>query len=170
MPLSLRNKPPIRILSLPKIKHATFSMGRGEARVHVILQTNGNVADASGALPPADAPRWSRGLLAHARFALAARGFILDLEMRGGTMFLNPALSAALDCISERADDVRRAVYAGLRRAVRRRRQRRAPHRTSPLEPARGQRRRRSLFRHAQPTRRGPATPTMDLLRFAMAG
>jgi hypothetical protein len=68
--------------STSQIKRATFSMGRGEARVHVILQTNGNVATLVALCRPQMRAVVARAL-AHARFALAARGFVLDLEMRG---------------------------------------------------------------------------------------
>ncbi len=68
--------------SASQIKRATFSMGRGEARVHVILQTNGNVATLVALCRPQMRTVVARAL-AQARFALAARGFVLDLETRG---------------------------------------------------------------------------------------
>jgi hypothetical protein len=81
VPLSLRIERRFAY-SASQIKRATFSMGRGEARVHVILQTNGNVATLVALCRPQMRTVVARAL-AHARFALAARGFILDLEMRG---------------------------------------------------------------------------------------
>jgi hypothetical protein len=81
VPLSLRIE---RRFAHPasQIKRATFSMGRGEARVHVILQTNGNVATLVALCRPQMRTVVARAL-AQARFALAARGFVLDLETRG---------------------------------------------------------------------------------------
>ena len=84
-------------------------------------------------------------------------------------MFLNPALSAALDRISERADDVRRAFTPGSVRSIRRRCNGAGRLRLH-ARPARGQRSRRPLFRHAQPTRRGWLHPRWIVYRFAMAG
>jgi hypothetical protein len=81
VPLSLRIERRFAY-SASQIKRATFSMGRGEARVHVILQTNGNVATLVALCRPQMRAVVARAL-AHARFALAARGFVLDLEMRG---------------------------------------------------------------------------------------
>lgn len=81
VPLSLRIERRFAY-SASQIKRATFSMGRGEARVHVILQTNGNVATLVALCRPQMRTVVARAL-AHARFALAARGFVLDLEMRG---------------------------------------------------------------------------------------
>jgi hypothetical protein len=81
VPLSLRIERRFAY-SASQIKRATFSMGRGEARVHVILQTNGNAATLVALCRPQMRAVVARAL-AHARFALAARGFVLDLEMRG---------------------------------------------------------------------------------------
>jgi hypothetical protein len=81
VPLSLRIERRFAHSAL-QIKRATFSMGRGEARVHVILQTNGNVATLVALCRPQMRTVVARAL-AQARFALAARGFILDLETRG---------------------------------------------------------------------------------------
>ena len=81
VPLSLRIERRFAY-SATQIKRATFSMGRGEARVHVILQTNGNVATLVALCRPQMRTVVARAL-AHARFALAARGFAFDLEMRG---------------------------------------------------------------------------------------
>jgi|HubBroStandDraft_4_1064222.scaffolds.fasta_scaffold128654_2 hypothetical protein len=68
--------------SASHVRRATFSMGRGAARVHVVLQTNGNVATLVALCRPQ-----MRGLvaraLAQARFALATRGVLLDYETRG---------------------------------------------------------------------------------------
>jgi hypothetical protein len=63
-------------------KRATFSMGRGEARVHVILQTNGNVATLVALCRPQMQTVVARAL-AQARYALAARGFVLDIHSQG---------------------------------------------------------------------------------------
>jgi hypothetical protein len=81
VPLSLRIE---RRFAHPtsQIKRATFSMGRGEARVHVILQTNGNVATLVALCRPQMRSVVARAL-AQARFALAARGFVLDLDSAG---------------------------------------------------------------------------------------
>jgi hypothetical protein len=68
--------------STSHVKRATFSMGRGEARVHVILQTNGNVATLVALCRPQMRGVVARAL-AHARFALASRGVLLDFETRG---------------------------------------------------------------------------------------
>lgn len=81
VPLSLRIERRFAY-SASQIKRATFSMGRGEARVHVILQTNGNVTTLVALCRPQMRTVVARAL-AHARFALAVRGFVLDLEMRG---------------------------------------------------------------------------------------
>lgn len=66
--------------STTRIERATFSMGRGAARVHVILQTNGNVATLVALCRPEMRTVVARAL-AQARFALATRGFVLDLQM-----------------------------------------------------------------------------------------
>ena len=68
--------------STSHVKRATFSMGRGAARVHVILQTNGNVATLVALCRPQMRGVVARAL-AQARFALAARGVLLDYETRG---------------------------------------------------------------------------------------
>jgi hypothetical protein len=68
--------------STAHVKRATFSMGRGGARVHVILQTNGNVATLVALCRPQMRDVVARAL-AQARFALAARGVLLDFETRG---------------------------------------------------------------------------------------
>ncbi|HLY03943.1 MAG TPA: hypothetical protein VKR56_15770 [Candidatus Cybelea sp.] len=68
--------------SASHVKRATFSLGRGEARVHVILQTNGNVATLVALCRPQMRTVVARAL-AQARFALAARGFVVDVDSRG---------------------------------------------------------------------------------------
>ncbi|MFY9739056.1 MAG: hypothetical protein WAK11_08365 [Candidatus Cybelea sp.] len=68
--------------STPQVRRATFSMGRGAARVHVILQTNGNVATLVALCRPQMRGVVARAL-AQARFALAKRGVLLDYETRG---------------------------------------------------------------------------------------
>jgi hypothetical protein len=65
-----------------QVKRATFSMGRGAARVHVILQTNGNVATLVALCRPQMRGVVARAL-AQARFALATRGVLLDFETQG---------------------------------------------------------------------------------------
>jgi hypothetical protein len=64
------------------VKRATFSMGRGAARVHVILQTNGNVANLVALCRP-DMETIVARALAQAGLALARRGFAIDLRVRG---------------------------------------------------------------------------------------
>ena len=68
--------------STPQVRRATFSMGRGAARVHVILQTNGNVATLVALCRPQMRGVVARAL-AQARLALATRGVLLDCETRG---------------------------------------------------------------------------------------
>jgi hypothetical protein len=68
--------------SKPPLRRATFSMGRGLARVHVILQTNGSNATLVALCRPE-----MRGVVARAlgqaRFALAARGLVVDVRNGG---------------------------------------------------------------------------------------
>ncbi|MBV9028552.1 MAG: hypothetical protein JO311_08045 [Candidatus Eremiobacteraeota bacterium] len=62
-------------------RRATFSIGRGNARVHVLLQTNGGTA----ALVALCSPAYSRHVsqaLAQARRSLAARGVVAGLHLR----------------------------------------------------------------------------------------
>jgi hypothetical protein len=68
--------------STSHLRRATFSMGRGAARVHVILQTNGNVATLVALCRPQMRGVVARAL-AQARLALATRGVLLDCETRG---------------------------------------------------------------------------------------
>ena len=68
--------------STSHVRRATFSMGRGAARVHVILQTNGNVATLVALCRPQMRGVVARAL-AQARLALATRGVLLDHETRG---------------------------------------------------------------------------------------
>jgi hypothetical protein len=65
-----------------QVKRATFSMGRGAARVHVILQTNGNVATLVALCRPQMRGIVARALV-QARVALSTRGVLLDFETRG---------------------------------------------------------------------------------------
>lgn len=62
-------------------RRATFSMGRGGARVHVLVQTNGGAAALVALCPPAYSRQVSRAL-AQARRSLAARGVVADLHLR----------------------------------------------------------------------------------------
>ncbi|HYL26333.1 MAG TPA: hypothetical protein VEW74_00795 [Candidatus Nitrosotalea sp.] len=67
----------------PAPKRATFSMGRGGARVHVILQTS-QAGIVLLALCRPDMRAVVAGALAQARTALAARGIALDVTpLRG---------------------------------------------------------------------------------------
>jgi len=64
-------------------RRATFSLGRGHARVHVVLQTTPTRTILIALCPPqlrADVGQ----ALAQARVALAARGIALDLQKLGG--------------------------------------------------------------------------------------
>jgi hypothetical protein len=72
--------------STSHFKRATFSMGRGEDRVHVILQTNGKAATLVALCRPQMRGVVARAL-AQARFALATRGVLLDFETRGKQCF-----------------------------------------------------------------------------------
>ncbi len=63
-------------------KRATFSMGRGSARVHVILQTSGEHATLLAICRPELRAVVGRAL-AQARFALAARGIGVELHSSG---------------------------------------------------------------------------------------
>lgn len=64
-------------------KRATFSLGRGNARVHVILQTNGEHTTLLALCRPEVRGTVSRALM-QARGALAARGIFLRLRAFGG--------------------------------------------------------------------------------------
>ena len=60
---------------------STLTLGRGEGRVHVILQSSGGGLRLIAICRPADREVVARAL-AHARLALAARG--CELEMQTG--------------------------------------------------------------------------------------
>ncbi|MBV8723855.1 MAG: hypothetical protein JO078_11175 [Candidatus Eremiobacteraeota bacterium] len=62
-------------------RRATFSMGRGSARVHVLLHSNGSAAALVALCPTAYSAQVSRAL-AQARRSLAARGVVADLHLR----------------------------------------------------------------------------------------
>jgi len=64
-------------------QRATFSLGRGSARVHIILQTKGERAMLVALCPP-ELRAVVRGALTQARRALAARGFGLVACAVGG--------------------------------------------------------------------------------------
>jgi hypothetical protein len=66
--------------SLAPMKRATFSMGRGAARVFVVVQTNGNVATLIALCRPEMRTVVARALAA-ARFTLTTHGFVIDLQM-----------------------------------------------------------------------------------------
>jgi len=65
-----------------QLKRATFSMEHGGARVHLILQTKGR-STALVALCRPELRNVVARALAQARFALAARGIGLEVEMKG---------------------------------------------------------------------------------------
>ncbi len=69
-----------------QVKRATFSMGRGAARVHVILQTNGNTATLVALCRPEMRTVVARAL-AQARFGLAPRGLVVNLSIQGAPCF-----------------------------------------------------------------------------------
>lgn len=64
------------------VKHATFRIDGTQARVHVALQTSGNRVRLV-AVCRRDLQERVRAALAQARFALAARGIVLDVETEG---------------------------------------------------------------------------------------
>jgi hypothetical protein len=66
-----------------RARRATFSLGRGNARVHVILQSKGDRTVLLAICPPEARDVVSRAL-AQARRALAARGIGLELPRDGG--------------------------------------------------------------------------------------
>ncbi len=77
VPLSQRIE---RRFAVPtQTRRATFSMGRGAARVFVILQTNGNVATLVALCRPEMRTVVARAL-AGARFALTTQGLVIDLQ------------------------------------------------------------------------------------------
>lgn len=61
------------------VKRATFSMGRGAARVFVVVQTNGNVTTLIALCRPEMRAIVSRALAA-ARFTLTTHGFVIDIQ------------------------------------------------------------------------------------------
>lgn len=63
-----------------KVRRATFSMGRGSARIHVVLQTNGQRAALVALCRPELSGLVARALM-QARLALAARG--VELRAKG---------------------------------------------------------------------------------------
>jgi hypothetical protein len=63
------------------VRRATFSMGRGAARVFVVLQTNGSVATLIALCRPEMRAVVARALAA-ARFALTTHGLVIDLQTR----------------------------------------------------------------------------------------
>ncbi len=65
-------------------RRATFSLGRGGARVVVVLQTHGGRATLV-ALCRSEHRTLVASALAQARLALASRGIVLDLSTKGGT-------------------------------------------------------------------------------------
>ncbi len=64
------------------VKHATFRIDGTQARVHVALQTSGNRVRLV-AVCRRDLQERVRAALTQARFALAARGIVLDVETEG---------------------------------------------------------------------------------------
>jgi hypothetical protein len=64
------------------LRRATFSVGRGSARIHVVLQTNGNRTTLIALCRPHLSEAVARAL-AQARVALAARGIGIELRARG---------------------------------------------------------------------------------------
>lgn len=63
-------------------RRATFTLGRGSARVHVILQTQGNKSSLVALCRP-DLEPVVAGALAEAARALAARGIVGEVFVRG---------------------------------------------------------------------------------------
>lgn len=64
------------------LRRATFSVGRGSARIHVVLQTKGNRTTLIALCRPHLSEAVARAL-AQARVALAARGIGIELRLRG---------------------------------------------------------------------------------------
>jgi hypothetical protein len=62
-----------------QVKRATFAIGSGGARVHVVLQSNGARVRLVAFCPPRVRDSVARAL-EQARYALAARGIAMDLE------------------------------------------------------------------------------------------
>lgn len=65
------------------LRRATFSLGRGGARVHIILQSTANTVTLVALCKP-EMRRIVARALAQARLALAARGIELNRERSGG--------------------------------------------------------------------------------------
>jgi hypothetical protein len=65
-----------------KVRRATFSMGRGSARIHVVLQTKGQRAALVALCRPELSGLVARALM-QARLALAARGVDVELRAKG---------------------------------------------------------------------------------------
>jgi hypothetical protein len=63
------------------LRRATFSLGRGNVRVHVILQTKGEKTVLLALCPPEVRTMVARALT-EVRFALAARGIGLEVQAR----------------------------------------------------------------------------------------
>jgi len=64
------------------LRRATFSVGRGSARIHVVLQTKGNRMTLIALCRPHLSEAVARAL-AQARVALAARGIGVELRTKG---------------------------------------------------------------------------------------
>ncbi len=64
------------------LRRATFTVGRGNARIHVVLQTKGNRATLIALCSPHLSDAVARAL-AQARVALAARGIGVELRAQG---------------------------------------------------------------------------------------
>jgi hypothetical protein len=73
-----------RVFSEPsaQVKRATFAIGQGRARVHVILQTKGGSATLVAICRP-EARVFVARALAQARLILATRGIGVELETKG---------------------------------------------------------------------------------------
>lgn len=96
-----------------RAKRATFSLGRGNARVHIILQTIGERPTLLALCRP-EAKTVVMRALAHARLSARWTWYrARPMRLWRTLMFLNPSLSGALDRIAERAADVRRAYTPG---------------------------------------------------------
>ncbi|MGA8474063.1 MAG: hypothetical protein WB681_03255 [Candidatus Cybelea sp.] len=65
-----------------KVRRATFSMGRGSARIHIVLQTKGQRAALVALCRPELSGLVARALM-QARLALAARGVDVELRAKG---------------------------------------------------------------------------------------
>lgn len=73
--------------SRSQVKRATFSMGRGHARVHIILQTKGERMTLLAICRP-ELRAAVASALARVRFALATRGIAVDFSaLRGSRCF-----------------------------------------------------------------------------------